>query len=337
MLSESSKRLGRRGRLLVRTLILLLLAGGMGGARGKSAEEPKRGNDSGISRVGATDLGLSDSGASGPAEERRAEVGKGGSVEVRRRVEIVAHRGASWDAPENTLASLRLAWEQQADAIEMDCFLSRDGQIVVIHDADTRRTAGISGRVADLTFEQLRRLDVGRWKDPRFSGERIPSLAEALQTVPAGKRAFIEIKCGPEILPELGRVLKASGLKPEQTVIISFSEQVIAAVKKQYPERPALWIAALTPRNGQGQARKVEDVIATARRIGAEGVDLSADARVLTAEYARAIRQAGLFLAVWTVNDVELARTMIRVGVQSITTDRPGWLREQLGRVHPRP
>lgn len=252
-------------------------------------------------------------------------------------VEIVAHRGASWDAPENTLASMRLAWEQQADAIEMDCFLSRDGQIVVIHDADTRRTAGVGSKVADLTFEQLRRLDVGRWKDPRFAGERIPTLAEVLQTVPAGKRAFIEIKCGPEILPELGRVLKASGLKPEQTVIISFSEEVIAAAKKQYPERPAYWIAVLAPRNGKGQVRKVEEVIATAKRIGAEGVDLSADARLLTAEYARTIREAGLFLSVWTVNDVELARAMIRVGVQSITTDRPGWLREQLGLDRPQP
>ncbi|MCX8139057.1 MAG: glycerophosphodiester phosphodiesterase [Thermogemmata sp.] len=273
----------------------------------------------------------------GGEAEARSTPGPKAAIGEAKTVEIVAHRGASWDAPENTLASMRLAWEQQADAIEMDCFLSRDGQIVVIHDADTRRTAGVSGKVADLSFEQLRRLDVGRWKDPRFAGERIPTLAEVLQTVPAGKRAFIEIKCGPEILPELGRVLKASGLKPAQTVIISFSEEVIAAVKKQYPERPAYWIAVLTPRQNKGQPRKVEEVIAIAQRLGADGVDLSAEVRVLTAEYARAIREAGLFLSVWTVNDVELARAMIRAGVQSITTDRPGWLREQLGLNRPQP
>jgi glycerophosphoryl diester phosphodiesterase len=275
-----------------------------------------------------TDSGKANATADGTGQNLKTDSGKANGAGT---VEIVAHRGASWDAPENTLASMRLAWEQQADAIEMDCFLSRDGQIVVIHDADTRRTAGVQGKVAELNFEQLRRLDVGRWKDPRFAGERIPTLAEVLQTVPLGKRAFIEIKCGVEILPELERVLKASDLKPEQTVIISFSEEVIAAAKKRFAHRPAYWIAVLTPWQNQGQPRKVDEVIATARRIGADGVDLSAEERVLTAEYARAIRQAGLFLSVWTVNDVNLARQMIRVGVQSITTDRPGWLREQLG------
>ncbi|MCS7022100.1 MAG: glycerophosphodiester phosphodiesterase [Gemmataceae bacterium] len=243
-------------------------------------------------------------------------------------VEIVAHRGASWDAPENTLASMRLAWEQQADAIEFDCFLSKDGQIVIIHDADTRRTAGVPGKVAEQTLEQLRRLDVGRWKGERFAGERIPTLAEVLATVPPGKRAFIEVKCGPEILPELDRVLKASRLRPEQTVVISFSEDVIAAVKKQRPDLPAYWIAVLMPRNGK--PRGAEEIIATARRIRADGVDLSAEANVLTPAYAAQIRQAGLFLSVWTVNDADLARKMIHSGVQSITTDRPGWLREQL-------
>lgn len=253
-------------------------------------------------------------------------------------VEIVAHRGASWDAPENTLASLRLAWEQQADAIEFDCFLSKDGRIVIIHDADTRRVAGVPGKVAEQTFEQLRRLDVGRWKGERFAGERIPALEEALATVPAGKRAFIEVKCGPEILPELERVLKASGLRPEQTVVISFSEEVVAAVKKRRPELPAYWVATLRTRgkNGaaNGQPRRVEDIIATAQRLKADGVDLSADLEVLSAEYAARIRQAGLFLSVWTVNDAEQARQLIRRGVQSITTDRPGWLRQQLSNPH---
>src|SRR4051794_3938882 len=100
------------------------------------------------------------------------------------RVEVIAHRGASHDAPENTLAAIKLAWQQEADAAEFDLHLSRDGKLVVIHDADTRRVAGVDKRVAEQTLAELRRLDVGAWKGPRFAGERIATLEEVLATVP---------------------------------------------------------------------------------------------------------------------------------------------------------
>src|SRR5262245_4724666 len=96
------------------------------------------------------------------------------------KVEIVAHRGASYDAPENTLASLKLAWEQKADASEFDVFLSKDGKIVVIHDADTKRTAGVDKKVVSQTLDELRALDVGSWKNAKFKGEKIPTLDEML-------------------------------------------------------------------------------------------------------------------------------------------------------------
>ena len=114
--------------------------------------------------------------------------------------QIIAHRGASGDAPENTLAAFRLAWEQEADGIEMDLHLSRDGKIVVFHDKTLRRTAGVRGRVCDKTWDELRCLDVGLWKDPRWRGERIPLLEEALEVVPLGKSVWLELKGGPEIL-----------------------------------------------------------------------------------------------------------------------------------------
>ncbi|MDP6721144.1 MAG: glycerophosphodiester phosphodiesterase family protein, partial [Pirellulaceae bacterium] len=93
---------------------------------------------------------------------------------------IVAHRGASYDAPENTLAAFRLAWRQGADGIEGDFYLTKDGQIVCIHDADTKRTAGVSRQVAKSTLAELRELDVGRWKDEEFAGERMPTLQQVL-------------------------------------------------------------------------------------------------------------------------------------------------------------
>lgn len=124
--------------------------------------------------------------------------------------EIIAHRGASADAPENTLAALKLGFEQGADAGELDLHLSSDGKLVIIHDADTKRTAGVDRKVVEQTFDALRRLDVGafgRWKDKGFA-ERIPTLDEALALVPADKKMVIEIKVGVEALGPLEQSLR---------------------------------------------------------------------------------------------------------------------------------
>lgn len=247
------------------------------------------------------------------------------------RVEIVGHRGASHDSPENTVAAIKLAWEQQADGSEFDIYLTKDGKIAVIHDKDTKRTAGGANKVvAESTLAELRALDVGKWKGERFAGEKIPTLDEMLATVPDGKRVFVEVKCGPEIVPELVRVLRASGLKPEQTPVISFSATVIAAVKKARPDVPAYWLVSLTAKKG-GKPPTAEALVARAREIRADGLDLSAS-EVLDAAYAKAVKAAGLKLYVWTVNDPAVARRMAALGVDGITTDRPAWLREQLAR-----
>jgi glycerophosphoryl diester phosphodiesterase len=109
---------------------------------------------------------------------------------------IIAHRGASHDAPENTLASFKLAWEQKADGIEGDFYLTKDGKIVCIHDKTTKRTSGqkVELDVAASTLAELRKVDVGAWKDPKYAGEKMPTLEEVLAIVPAGKVFFIEIK-----------------------------------------------------------------------------------------------------------------------------------------------
>jgi glycerophosphoryl diester phosphodiesterase len=245
-------------------------------------------------------------------------------------VEIIGHRGASYDAPENTLAAIRLAWEQGADAAEFDVYLSKDGKIVVIHDKDTKRTAGVDRPVVAQTFAELRLLDVGRWKADTFAGEKIPTLGEMLATVPAGKRVFIEVKCGPEIVPELVRDLAAARLKPEQTAIISFSADVVAAAKKELPAIKAYWIVSLNP--GKKKPKKswtVDELIKQATAIRADGLDLSADPAI-TPEFVKKANAAKLPVLVWTVNEPALARQMIDAGVVGITTDRPGWLREQL-------
>ncbi|HET6422674.1 MAG TPA: glycerophosphodiester phosphodiesterase [Planctomycetaceae bacterium] len=248
-------------------------------------------------------------------------------------VEIVAHRGASHDAPENTLAAIRLGWEQHADAVEFDVYLSKDGQIVLIHDADTERVAGIKRKVVDQTTEELRQLDVGKWKHDQYAGEKIPLLSEALTTIPAGKRVFIEVKCGPEIVPELQRQLAKAKRPVAETAIISFNKEVIAECKKTVPQCKAYWLASIKRDKKTGEwNHTVESLIATAKELHADGLDLSA-CDLIDRDFGDKVKSSGLELLVWTVNDVKVARQMIAAGVQGITTDRPQWLRQELARA----
>jgi glycerophosphoryl diester phosphodiesterase len=243
---------------------------------------------------------------------------------------IVAHRGASDLAPENTLAAFDLAWELGADTIEGDFHLTRDGSIVAHHDESTQRTAGLDVPVEQQTLAELKELDVGSWKDARWAGERIPTLEEVLETVPAHGRILIEVKSGTEIMPGLAGVIERSTLPPDRLVIISFDESVIAAAREQLPYIRRYWVCGFDEAPGGGWTPLPEHIIETARRIGADGVDLEANREVLDEPFARKLAAAGLELHVWTVNDADLARRMIDLGVHSITTDRPGWLRTQI-------
>ena len=238
-------------------------------------------------------------------------------------VEIVGHRGASFDAPENTVSAIKLAWEQGADGAEFDIYLTRDGKIVVCHDKDLKRTGRNNALIVESTLADLRKLDVGTWKNPMFAGEKIPTIAEIFATVPKGKKVYIEVKCGPEIVPELVRELQAAKLPPELTPVISFDASVIAAMKAARPDVPAYWLVDVK------KEPDAEKVIQKAKEIHADGLDLSAKPE-LDQAFAAKVKAAGLRLDVWTVNDVAVAKRMIEIGAQGITTDRPAWLREQL-------
>lgn len=244
-------------------------------------------------------------------------------------LEIIGHRGASYDAPENTLSSFKLGYQQKADADELDIYLTKDGKIVVIHDATTARTGGVTNKVADGTFEELRKLDVGqwgKWKDGGFS-ERIPSLGEVLELIPADKRLFIEIKCGPEVLPELERVLERGGKKPEQTAIIGFGYETVRQAKARFPKLQVLWLAAADKKTKKYPP--VEELIRKAKAANLDGLDLESGFPIDKA-FVDAVHQAGLKLYTWTVDDPALARKEAAAGVDGITTNRPGWLREEL-------
>jgi glycerophosphoryl diester phosphodiesterase len=248
---------------------------------------------------------------------------------------IVAHRGASHDAPENTLAAFRLALEQDADAIEADFYLTSDGQIVCFHDKDTERIAGQKLSVTDTPFDRLRGLDVGRWKGPHWHGERMPTMQEVLAAVPKGKRIFIELKSGPEIVEPMAKAISASSLSPEQIAIISFHEDAVAECKKRLPHLKAYWLCRFKePKDDKGKIPPTAgEVIATLKRIGADALDAESVQERFNEAFIKQLREAGYDeFHVWTVDEPEIARFYLNLGVTSITTNRPGWLREQLER-----
>jgi glycerophosphoryl diester phosphodiesterase len=242
---------------------------------------------------------------------------------------IIAHRGASKEAPENTLASVNLAWAQRADAVEIDVQLSKDGHVVVIHDENTGKTAGVARKVRDQTLAELKGLDVGRWKGAAWAGEKIPTLAEVLATVPNGKRLFIEIKCGPECLPKLGSTLEGSGLKPRQIVLIGFSLLGMKLVKEAFPELEVCWVAEFKRDWHATWRPPPEQLVTQAQAAGLDGLDLSATGP-WTPDLGRRVHGAGLKLYVWTVDSIAKAKQVIRGGADGITTNRPAWLGERL-------
>ncbi|MBU0754332.1 MAG: glycerophosphodiester phosphodiesterase, partial [Planctomycetes bacterium] len=144
---------------------------------------------------------------------------------------IVAHRGASKSAPENTLPAFKLAWEQGAHAIEGDFRITLDEEIVCHHDKDTKRTTGKEVVVARAGLEELKALDAGSWKGSQWAGTPIPMLKEVAATVPEKGLLFIEIKCGLKILPKLIETMGHTRLGDEQIVVIAFDAKVLQKLK----------------------------------------------------------------------------------------------------------
>jgi glycerophosphoryl diester phosphodiesterase len=244
--------------------------------------------------------------------------------------QIIGHRGTSRLAPENTLTAFRLAWEEGADGIEADFRLTRDGQIVCVHDASTHRTTGLDLAVADATLDELWRLDAGAWKGARWNGERIPVLAEVLALCPPGKHLFLEIKSGCEIIPALERELAGLPALLDRLTLLSFDASLLALLRRRLPDVRVCWLTAYRrawrSRAVRPSPVEILDVVA---QIGAEGLASQAH-ETLDAEFLAVLRNAGMAVHVWTVDLADKARHYADLGVDSIMTNRPGWLRRQL-------
>jgi len=267
-----------------------------------------------------------------PALILMAQNAQTGSNPPPRRVELQSHRGESHDAPENTMASFNLGWQRNDDACELDIHLTKDGQLIVCHDFDTERTSGKQTKliIKDSTLADLRKVDVGSWKDPKFAGEKMPTLDEVLTSIPPGKRLFIEIKCGPEAVPALADSVARSGKASQQLVIISFNADALEAAKKKLPQLKAYYLSSLKQNKETKQwGPSAAEIVGIAKKIGADGVDVQSKPP-LDAIFVKAVKDAGLEMYAWTIDDPDEARRLIEYGVDGITTNRSAWMREQL-------
>jgi glycerophosphoryl diester phosphodiesterase len=240
--------------------------------------------------------------------------------------DIIAHRGASFTAPENTLAAVRLAWELGADGVEIDIRQSVDGRIVLMHDPTAKRTTGAGLAVHDTTSSELRTLDAGLLKTDRYAGEKIPFLEEVISDIPNGRMLFIEIKCVAGIFGALEKIIDDSG-NSAQLAIIGFNADTMAAAKIRFPLIPVYWLcdAASDERTGNPCAHDPRLIDAALKR-NFQGLSLNSVG--ITPEFAELSRSRGIKLYAWTVNDPEEAKRLIGIGVHGLVTDRPGWLRD---------
>jgi len=244
---------------------------------------------------------------------------------------IIAHRGASHDAPENSMSAFKLAIEQGADGFEADFYLTSDGKIVCFHDKDTERITGKKLPVVKTPLAKLQSFDIGNWKDPKWKGERMPTMADVLEVVPPGKKVFLELKSSVEVVEPMAQAIEDSSLDPAQIVVISFHAEAVAASKKRLPHIKAMWLCGYKKqKNGQFKP-KVDEVLKTLKRIGADGLNSEARREYFDAGFIKRLSDAGYKeFGVWTVDDPEVADFYAKLGAWAITTNRPGWLREQL-------
>ena len=234
-------------------------------------------------------------------------------------ITIIAHRGASYLAPENTLASAKLAWELNADAVEVDIYLSKDNRIMVIHDSHTRRVSSEDYKIKETHSDVLRTVDVGSYKGEKYKGEKIPFLEEEIKIMPPGKELVVELKSRSETIPYLKKNIKKYG-KGKRFQFICFDLQTIIDTKKAFPKNACYWLC-----NSTGLLMENINKVAEA---GLEGVSLKYS--IIDEEVMKLAESLGLEVWTYTVNDLDEAKRLVKLGVKGITTDRPGWLRDNL-------
>lgn len=236
-------------------------------------------------------------------------------------VKYIAHRGASYYAPENSLAAIRLAAELGADGAECDIQLTRDNQIVLWHDGNTERLTGQKLEISKTNWSDLKNLSIrlSATNSPCFKGQTMPLLKDVLKTITNGQMLVIEIKCGKEIFPELQKVIRKYW-NGGNLVFISFGFETISMAKSLFPQIPCYYLT--------GSKDELLKRIPEIKKNNLDGVDLLS--KIIDQQVVDELQKAKIEIWCWTVDAPVEANRMKELGVNVITTNRPTWLREQM-------
>ncbi|UCD29672.1 MAG: hypothetical protein JSV03_04105 [Planctomycetota bacterium] len=231
----------------------------------------------------------------------------------------IAHRGFSSKAPENTLAAYRLAIETGIEMAECDVRLSADKVPVLMHDSNLKRTTGHDAEVGDLTLEQLRKLDAGRWKAPEYANETIPTLKQLLTLAQGKIRLFIEIK-DKDMEKEVVADIRAGGIKPRDLMIFSFHREVVEKIAGLEPHLPTTWLIGDLPYRTEDRLGVIGDALKA--RVSALGLPKDR----VDPYFIRLAHESGFQVFVWTVDEPADMRFLVRIGVDGIISNRPDLL-----------
>lgn len=242
-------------------------------------------------------------------------------------VPVVAHRGSSFAAPENTLAAAKLSIEMGANGSECDVYRTSDNKVVLLHDSTFKRTAGLDKRVVDCDYETVSKLDVGSWKDKKFAGEKVPTLKEYL-------KLFVGTPCRPVIEIKMEGIeqlviddVREAGLV-DHVVVIAFSQNV---VKKMRELEPNISVAWLYGDKHEGTPLELADLL-TKRARECDTTVLDLNHTLITPELLKILRDRGFHVWAWTVDDPNRMETLLRWGIDSITTNKPDLLIEVMSK-----
>lgn len=234
---------------------------------------------------------------------------------------IIAHRGASAEAPENTMSAFANAIPIGVDAIEFDVHLTCDEVPIIIHDFVLGRTAdgGFLQRTTHLTFEEIRKIDVGAWFNPKFTGEKIPVLNEVLELAQGKARLMVEVKKDNSPPEQIARVVvDYLNRTPGDYLVGSFSPEIISEVKKLAPQYPVIGILE-TP-----------DMLSVWRETGIK--HLAIWYSLLTPEMIDDLHVDGIEVWTFTVDNPGLAKYLDSIGVDGIISNNPRLLLSQFNR-----
>lgn len=235
---------------------------------------------------------------------------------------LLGHRGAAAEAPANTVASFKRAMEVGADGVELDVHLTRDGQVVVIHDETVTEVTGVPGRIREMSLAEIQRLDAGSHFGPQFAGERIPTLDEALDAVGPQGIVNIEIKgtsVGSEGLErEVVRIIHAHRMS-ERVLISSFNPFRLWRIRMLDPDLPRGML------HGPNTPPYVRDLWFLPV---VQPDALHPHYSMVNAAYMKRAHQWGVRVNVWTVDDLAEARRLVDLGVDAMITNDPAHLRE---------